>query len=297
VKKPADGWDAEEQDLLRAMQPELEQMQARHASDPPLEALRAGRAGVLPDDEQAAIQARLDRSEWDRALVDGANDVEDLLSVEDRSRLLGRIRSRRSEPELRARGGGWMPAVAAAALVILVGGAMLFRRGADSTATPDSPVAVVTPPSSGPPSYVLALDPPLLKVSPRSLTYRGTGGGTDVLTDLKPAFDALRARDYAKAGRDLVPLAARYPESVEVTYYQGIAHLFMNDPAAALESLARAERVADESFAADIAWYQAVASERLGRRDAARAHLDQLCSRKGPRSAEACVARPKLQQP
>jgi hypothetical protein len=293
VKKPADGWDAEEQDALRAIQADLEELRSRHAADPQIELLRAARAGVLPEAEQADVQALLDRSEWHRALAAGADAVDEPLSTEDRSRLLRRIqKAGDSGRPVRPRAFYWQPALAATIVVVAAGAWFAWRRAEPvATPAPDARVAAAPPPAA---SYVLALDPPLLKVSPASLTYRGTGGGTDVLTDLKPAFDALRAGDYAKAARDLAPLASSYPASVEIPYYQGIAHLFLNDPAAALDSFARAERLADVSFAADVTWYQAVANERAGRREAARARLSLLCAQKGPRSAEACAAAPSL---
>jgi len=257
VKEPADGWDAEEAEALRSL---------------------------------------LEESRWNHA-----GDAE--LSDHDRFRLLRRIQQERLRiDEAAARAAAsrrtlWRVALSAAALVMLAaGGLTMWRRFDDRLAAPvdatRTQVAVATPPSA--PAFVLPLDPPQIKVSPSALTFRGPGGENRLLSDLKGPFDALRAGNHAEAARQLAPLAARYPASVEVPYYEGIAQLFLNNPAAALDSLARAERAADPSFAPDVAWYQAIALERAGRRAEARSRLVRLCAQNGTRSAVACAAEQTL---
>jgi hypothetical protein len=201
------------------------------------------------------------RDEWDSdereaigALGPLFEDVQrrhagDLLSADDRQRLWRRLQrdARSSWP--------WRHVLAAAAaIVVVVGGWIIWRSTAALPSTPQpAPAVAATPPT--PPAYVLALNRPDIRVSPAALTYRGPTGASDLLTDLKPAFDALRRDDYAAALRELTPLAARYPAAVEVPYYQGVAQLFLGQPAAALDRFDDAERRADATFASDILWY------------------------------------------
>src|SRR5262249_52533954 len=111
---------------------------------------------------------------------------------------------------------------------------------------------------------------------------------------IAPALDAFRASNYADVDRRLAALQARYPTSVEVVFYRGIALLFLNDPPGAVRSLEAARRVDDGAFASEIGWYLAVASERAGDVARARTELETLCRQAGARRAQACEAASKL---
>ena len=297
MNRPLDGWDADERAAIDALAPELDELQARHAGDPPIELLRAARANVLPDDLQATLDRRLESSRWDRALVEGVDDLDVALPRADVTALFQRIQKEHDRAHARAHAQArrwlWQPAFAAAAVLVVAGSAwLLWRRAPETTPArpaPEAQIAEATPPSPSR-TFVLPLEKPQIKVSAGALTFRGTAGENRLLADLKPAFDALRIDDYATAARELAPLAARYPQSIEVAYYQGIAALFLDDAAGALASLTRAESVADPSFASDVTWYEAVASERAGRLDEARTRLRTLCAKKETRSAQACAA-------
>jgi hypothetical protein len=217
----------------------------------------------------------------------------DLLSADDRQRLLRRIQrnTRQSWSPSTWLGTSWPQVLAAAAIVVVAGGWIVWRRTGPPPSAPQ-PKSVATQPAAL--TYVLALKQPDIRVSPAALTYRGSGA-SNLLADLKPAFDALRREDYATAARELTPLVHRYPAAVEVPYYQGVAQLFLGNPAAALDRFAKAERRADATFAADIVWYQAIASERAGDRDAARRRLHTLCVAQTARSTDACAAEHKLE--
>lgn len=298
MKTPADGWDADEREALDALEPVLDDLQARHAAGPPVELLRAARAGVLPEDVQRRVSQQLDESAWNRALVDGFTDDSTGLTPGDRSRLLHRIQQeavRDARPEPRRWLWLWQPAFAAAVVVVIAASVWLLR-GRDaapvSPQEPDSRAAVNTPEVTPP---VLPLDKPVIKISAAALTFRGANDN-QLLADLKPAFDAIRGDDYRTALGEFTTLAMRYPASVEVAFYDGVVRLFLDDPNGSLTSLARAEQIGDSSFAPDIAWYQAVALERAGRRDEARARLRALCDQKAARSVEACALEPKLTQ-
>ena len=150
---------------------------------------------------------------------------------------------------------------------MIVAGGIFLLRGLREPSVSESPapertVAVATPPPA--PVYLLALDKPDLKVSPAALTYRSAAAENPLLADLKPAFDAFRAGDYATANREFAALGPRYPKSVEVFFYQGVARLFLADAPGAIASLTTAGKIADSAFAWDIEWYRAVAEERAG---------------------------------
>lgn len=298
MKTPTDGWDADERDALDGLEPVLDDLQARHAGDPPIELLRAARAGVLPEDVQRRVSQQLDESAWNRALVDGFNDDPPRLTADEQSRLLRRIQqeaARDARPEPRRRLWLWQPAFAAAAVVVIAASVWILRGRETTPVSQDEPEAqvAVNTPEVAPP--VLPLDKPAIKISAAALTFRGANDN-QLLADLKPAFDAIRGDEYRAAVGEFTRLATQYPASVEVAFYDGIARLFLDDPNGALASLARAEKIGDSSFAPDVAWYQAVALERAGRRDEARTRLRALCEQKAARSAEACSLEPKLTQ-
>ncbi|HKE88415.1 MAG TPA: hypothetical protein VKB50_31880, partial [Vicinamibacterales bacterium] len=66
------------------------------------------------------------------------------------------------------------------------------------------------------------------------------------------------------------------------------------DPAGAIESLSAAEAVGDRTFAADIAWYRAVADERAGHGADARTRLEAVCAAKSEGAERACQALKQL---
>ena len=142
--------------------------------------------------------------------------------------------------------------------------------------------------------FHLPLEKPDIKVSPAALAYRGPGGQNPLLADLKPAFDAFRASDYQRADGEFSALSGKYPKSIEIAFYQGVARLFGGNVDGAIASFTAAERLADASFAWDVAWYRAVAEERDGDVAAARARLSRLCGQPDARSKTACEALKQL---
>ena len=175
VKKPADGWDAEGQDApARSGGPRSVAVASRRRpTDRTAAAARAGAPGI----EQADVQARLDRSEWHRALAAGETPSTNRSPLrivrvsfdgfrrpttagdrfDHRGRSIGspRWRPRPSSLSRQAHGscGGAPNRCDACADARVAARAAARRVG------------------------VLALEPPLLKVSPASLTYRGTEAG------------------------------------------------------------------------------------------------------------------------
>jgi hypothetical protein len=298
MKKPADGWDADERAALDVIEPALDELQARHAGDPPIELLRAAHAEVLPDDFQRDARQWLEASDWNRALVTNVEAIDAPLTAGEQAGLLRRIRKGQADEQIVGRRlWVWQPAFAiAAVLVIVMAGTWLIWQAQtvpEVSKPPANQVAVASPTVASP-VYVLSLDKPEIRISASSLTFRGDRGDNGLLADLKPGFDALRAGDYQAAETALSPLAGKYPSAVEVPFYLGVSQLFLNRPKDALTNLTRAEALADSSFGPDVSWYAAVASERAGQPDAARARLAVLCKQPNVRAAEACAVEQKL---
>lgn len=240
-----------------------------------------------------------DRDEREVLAVEGlsreleAMRARQALGPEDEDRLLARIEreARTAETGRAGRSWQWGLVLAAATVLLVVGGIWMFGRGGEGVTRPESTVAVATP---APPVFSLPLDKPDLKVSPSALAWRAPGGDNTLLADLKPAFDAFRAGDYSGADREFSALSGKYPKSVEVALYQGVARLFIGNVTGAIERLTAAEGLADSSLSWDVAWYRAVADERAGNLASARARLTGLCAQPDARARTACEALSRL---
>jgi len=291
---PADGCERQEQEALRDLERRFDVVRARHRADPPIELLRAARAGVLPEQLQEEVSRHLAESAWSRALLDGVASEEGVLDRDDEARLLVRIQN--GVTKLPRRQFSWRrmspPAFAiAAACIIVVVALLVWRSRSTGTeeARPSQPVVATAAPSPAP-AFHLKLNAPAVRLSVAVLTWRGAGQQSRLLTNLKPGLDAFKSGDYTTANAELSRLAGTYPDVFDVRYYQGISRLFVNDVSGAIESLTAAERAADSSFAPDVAWYLAVASERAGRVDDVRKRLTPLCRTAATHAADACAA-------
>ena len=214
-------------------------------------------------------------------------------SEHDQARLLRRIQKEAGQSPARGSIFWTRPWLLAAASVVIVAGATYLLRDRWAPAesvlpVPERTVAVATPTPAQ--QFILSLDKPDLKVSPAALTYRRSASENPLLADLKPAFDAFRASDYAAADRAFSALESAYPRSVEVFFYRGVSRLMLNDAPGAIASFTAAEKIADSAFAWDIEWYRAVAEERAGNVAAARERLTRLCQRPDTRAPRACDA-------
>lgn len=293
MNRPPDDWDDEERRTLDELGLELDELRARHRDDPPLDLLRAAGAGALPDALQASVSAHLDRTEWSRALVEGADAAGASVDEVGRRRVLNAIEhaaGRRSVTTWRRK--LWLPAIVAAAAILVA--VAVTRRGVPATPA-ERPTSVTAREDPGarpapPPGFALPLEKPDLKLTAMALVLRGEGRDTPFVDDIAPAVDAYRRGDYREAERRLTRLQSRYPRSVEVPFYRGISRLLLDDAPAAIPLLQAARRLDDETFAPDIAWYLAVAHERAGDVAAARAELAALCGRPTAYGARACEA-------
>lgn len=215
------------------------------------------------------------------------------LSAADEARLLARIQREAQASVGPARASvRWGVLLAAAAVLLIAGTTWMVRRGpVPGAVKPPEPAVARATPS---PALYLALEKPAIKISPATLAWRGPAGKNPLLADLKPAFDAFRAGDYARADREFSVIAGKYPRSIEIALYQGVARLFLGNVQGATESLASAEKLADSSFAGDVGWYRAIAEERAGNLPGARAQLTRLCAEPGAHAKSACDALTRL---
>jgi tol-pal system protein YbgF len=98
------------------------------------------------------------------------------------------------------------------------------------------------------------------------------------------AFEALRASDHPKAIAGFEDMIARYPDHALATnarYWLGRSLLLQNEPARAVDAFAGAlaSGTLDAGRVPDALLKKAQAELQLGRRDAARATLDELIAR------------------
>lgn len=282
MKTPPDDWDEHERDLPEELAGQLSNLRSS-ATALPIDVLRAAGADVLPDDLERTALQHLAQDPRARALVDELN-ASATLDSHSEARLYARIsRETQSMPQRRLAPWLWRAAAAVGAVTIL--GATWWTLGRERAT--ESAVAVAQPPAAAPAAstpaptqpetFQLPLEKPEIRISLRSLTWRGAERGNPVLAALKPALDAFRAGDYRRADEEFSVVGRTHPNLIEVALYQGVSRLFLNDVAGAKVSLQSAEKIGDAVFANDVAWYQAIADERSGDRAAARARLVQLC--------------------
>lgn len=264
-----DAWDRDEREALEPLEDELATLRERHANDPPLELLRAADADALPPDLQARMSEHLAGSDWSRALVAGARDVEHTLDPASADRLFARIRrSADSAVDRSPRWRRWAPVAAVAATLAIVTVLWTSWRSTAPPAIGPQPPPQATVARAEPPISELIRKPDV-RLSVAALTWRGQAAST-LVDDLAPALEAFRQSDYARAAKTLEALEPRYPDVFDLPYYRGLSLLFLNDADGALPELQKAARLADSTFASDVAGYLAVAQQRAGKSGARR---------------------------
>jgi hypothetical protein len=145
-----------------------------------------------------------------------------------------------------------------------------------------------------PSPYEMPLRKPDVRLSVAALTWRGSAGASSLVDDIAPALDSFRQSDYARAAAELDAIEGKYPKAFEPPYYRALSLLLGGDANGAIPEFHKAARLADETFATDLAWYQAVAEQRAGKIADARQHLESLCRAKNAHTADACEAAGKL---
>jgi hypothetical protein len=302
VSTDRDDWDREERQALAGLEDQIDAMRRRHVSDPRLEMLRAARADALPEDLQASVAEHLEASAMSRTLADGPGEDVPELTTDEQERLLARIMKHARRESAPASGWGWFrPVLVGSGIVALASFVwMVSREPAERLGAPETQVVVALPPAA--PPFLLPFDKPDVRVGMGALTWRGskptaTDDGNQLLIDLKPGLDAYRENDYATANRELTALTTRYPDTIEILFYQGVSRLFLNDYPGAIAAFDAAEAIGDRTFAADVTWYRAVAEQRSGNVTQARARLETICGDRSARlqpdqrdAARACTA-------
>ena len=240
---------------------------------------------------------------WDRDEREALEELQEALNAAsepvltkaDENRLLARIyRTARADAPV-ARWVWLRPLIATAALAVLGVGVWFAVRtvppaGPPSTVRPEPTIAATPKPVP----FQLPLDKPDVVLSLSALTWRGSSGANQLLSDLKAPLDAYREGDYTRADREFTVLESRYPQAIEVFFYGGVSRLFADDATRALAALTRASELADATFAPRVAWYRAIAEQRTGNLAQARARLDELCRGTSERAAPACAALKQL---
>jgi len=285
-----DEWDQDEREALAGLESQLAQLREKHRGDPSPDLIAAARGGALPDDLQNKLDARIAGDEWTRTLADGLDAAIPELDEVGQARILSRI-SRQVATPPQAGTRRWLrplvigSALAASVLLIIV----VSRQ-------PSPPVAPApTAPVAGTPAVAplaLAFDAPDIRMSPAVLTWRGPSNANTLLNDLKPAMDAYRERDYARADEAFAELERKYSTSAAVRFYAGATRMQRGDFAGAIAPLDAAIAADDDTFTAEARWLAGVAVQRAGRRDDARARLAALCAVPAlkPWSGRACAA-------
>jgi hypothetical protein len=202
-----------------------------------------------------------------------------------------------TEAHRRSAFGDWRVLAAAAAVVMTIGlGAWWAIRGADNDSQragtePQPPT--VTPPVEAPaaqsPLWASLSTAPDVRLPPDLvLTMRGVDGDRDAfLKVFGEAIAPYRAGRFAEAAAALTPVAERYADVVEVSFYLGTARLLSGAAPEAIEPLRRARGSA--VVGEDARWLEAVALQRAGRESDARTSLQALCAAPGPNRERACA--------
>lgn len=293
-------WDRDEREALAGLEDQIEAMRRRHVNDPPFELLRAAHADALPSELQATVAEHISASAMSRTLAEGLGEETPGLSADEQQWLFARITKEARRESQPSRVWGWLrPALVGSGVVAMAAIVWVVARQTEvgeRIGPPETTVVVALPPAA--PPFLLPFEKPDVRLGMGALTWRGstskTDDGNQLLMDLKPGLDAYRRNDYATADRELTALVQRYPGTIEILFYQGVSRLFLDDYAGAVAALDAAEAVGDQTFAADVAWYRAVAEQRSGNVAPARGRLESLCNARGTGSARACTALEQL---
>jgi len=305
MKKHVADLESWEREWLEGASGAVEAARLASARCPSFRLLSAVAVEALPPDEQRAVEAHLAVCESCRTFQADLAAVapDDLAPAEVVSGLAAvkRKLERETSPGRRL----WWQTVLAMGALAVIAAAAIWRAAPSAPALPVRPIApapaaaaqpspatsapaqATTPPVPSAP----ALEKPDVKFTMAALSWRSPGGSSnEFLSAMAPGVAAYRAGRFDDAERDLAALEARFPSSVEVPFYLGVSRLFLGKNREAAAALESAARLADNSFAADVSWYLAIAWERTGRTTEAREKFETLCKSAGPYAARACDA-------
>lgn len=288
-------WDRDERAALAGLEEQIETMRRRHSRMPSFELLRAAQADALPRELQEAVSEHLSGSAMSRMLAEGLGDEEPTLPVEDQDRLLARIVKASGPSSPPSAVWAWFRPVLVGSGIVAVASLVWIVSKQTETGErlgpPETTVVVALPPAA--PPFLLPFEKPEVRLGVGALTWRGSRPGSvsnQLLADLKPGLDAYRQGDYQTADRELTALAGKYPGTIEILFYQGMSRLLHDDLPGAIAALSAADAVNDRTFAADVAWYRAVAEQRAGHAAEAQSRLETICRAGGDGAARGCAA-------
>ncbi len=296
MKKRIKDWDANDAEFLRSAGPAFERWVAAHAECPPPDLLRAAQFGALPEEMAESVNAHARGCATCRQLQADFESYETPeISPPEMQKLYARIQAEAGKEKARAARAGWgflwRPAVAVATIALF---ALVLWRAGFFTSKPTE-VAVVPAPNLV--ATVFVLEKPEVRVPVAALVWRGSGGSKQqFMKDLGSAFDSYRADDYIAAEKKFSLLSTQHPQSVEAAFYLGVCRLFLKQTNGSIEALERAQRLADDSFKADVAWYLGLAYQRAGKGEKVRKQLSPLCGSQNDYSSRACAAMRELGQ-
>jgi len=282
-----------EAEWLAEARGQVEALQKQRQTCPSFHLVRAARAEALPDELQAAVTSHIAGC---RTCASSRADLEHVgasadITQEETLRILSRVRREGLSTERSALSWffSWRTAFATAALALC---AIVVVQQMRKTVRPASPTGTVSrqEPAVQVPE-ALRLDKPDVKLTLAVLTWRGDSSkGQQLLADMGPALNLYKADRFADAARELETVSAKYPASVEIFFYLGISRLFLDDHAAAIKALEKADGLARDSFSADVSWYLALAYFKSGRIADAQARLTSLAAGNSPYSTRARAA-------
>ena len=169
-------------------------------------------------------------------------------------------------------------------------GPLLRAVAARPTARTVSPPQASSSASTSQTAFVLkkaAIKVPVAAV----LTSRtASGDARQFVDDFAAAMDPYEHDEFAEAARRLEVLATTHASCPEAQFYLGVSRLFLIDNSRALEALNAANRLPHESIQADVAWYRAIALDRVGRTAEAKREASALCPRESKYKEQACAA-------
>ena len=304
MKKRIGDLDPTEAEFLLHAGAKFERWTAAHAQCPPPDLLQAAVEGALPEEMAEPVSAHARGCATCRQLQ---ADFESYETPERSSpevqKLYTRIQGDAAKEKARAaragRGFLWRPAVALAAVALFA--VFVLWRTDQFTSRPAEPAArtpeVATTSVPRPEASVFVLEKPAARVTATALVWRRSEGNQQqFLDEMRAAFDSYRADDYAAAEKKFSRLSAEHSKSVEAAFYLGVSRLFLKQPTGAIEALERADRLADDSFSADVAWYLSLAYHQAGESAKARPLLSQLCNGRSDYATRACAGVQELEK-
>ncbi len=298
MKKHVADLESWEREWLEGAGSAVEAAREASAQCPSFRLLSAAAAEVLPPEEQRAVEAHVAACESCRAFQADLAAIEpDALEPAEVDSGLAAIRRAVESEANPGRRAWWRTALATTALAVIAvavvwrvaprGPALPARPGLPPAAPVAAPLTSTAPEPAASPAGQSpagpALDKPDVKFTMAALAWRSPGGtANEFLAAIAPAVNAYRAGQYGDAENEFAKLRSRFPGSVEVPFYQGVSQLFLGKNPEAAASLESAARLSDDSFAADVSWYLAIACQRAGRPAEAREKFAALCRGASP---------------